>query len=88
MKDLVSSLYIAQPKIFSNNMNKEQKKTFIRLLDLIMESGEINSLFTILQEILDMDTSEREELSEILKFTRMSNVTKTIKLLKEQIASC
>lgn len=85
IEDLVSSLYIAQPKIFSNNMNKEQKKTFIRLLDLIMESGEINSLFTILQEILDMDTSEREELSEILKFTRMSNVTKTIKLLKDRL---
>ena len=49
-------------------MNKRtEEKLFIRLLDLIMESGEINSLFTILQEILDMDTSEREELSEILK---------------------
>lgn len=84
IEDLISSLYIAQPKIFSNNMNKEQKKTFIRLLDLIMQSGEINSLFIILQEILDMDTSEREELSEILKFTRMSNVTKTIKLLKDR----
>jgi hypothetical protein len=84
IEDLITSLYIAQPKIFSNSMNKEQKKTFIRLLDLIMESGDVDSLFQILQEILDMDTFEREELAGMLKYTHMSNITKTIKLIKDR----
>ena len=84
IEGLISSLYIAQPKLFTSSMNKEQKKTFIRLLDLIMDSGEIDSLFHILSEILDMDEQERNDLSEILKYTKMSNITKTIKLLKDR----
>ena len=84
LEELIASLYIAQPKLFTSSMNKEQKKTFIRLLDLIMDSGEINSLFHILTEILEMDEQERKDLSEILKYTKMSNITKTIKLLKDR----
>lgn len=84
IEELVSAIYVAQPRLFSNAMNKEQKKTFIRLLDLIMENGEVNSLFSIFSEILDMDELERQDLAEILKFTRMSNITKTIKLLKDR----
>ncbi len=84
VEDVVSCLYIAQPKIFSSSMNKEQRKTFIRLLDLIMESGEVNSLFKILEEILDMDSNDRKELAEILNYARLSNITKTIKLLNDR----
>ena len=84
VEDLIASIYIAQPKIFTQSMNKEQKKTFIRLLDLIMQSGEIQSLFTILEEILEMDEQERTDLADILKYTRLSNVTKTIKLIKDR----
>lgn len=84
VEDVVSCLYIAQPKIFSSSMNKEQRKTFIRLLDLIMESGEVNSLFGILEEILDMDSNDRKELAEILNYARLSNITKTIKLLTDR----
>lgn len=84
IEELISAIYIAQPKLFTNAMNKEQKKTFIRMLDLIMDTGEIDSLFNILSEILEMDSIEREELSDILKYTRMSNITKTIRLLKDR----
>lgn len=84
IEQMIGCLYVAQPKIFSSGMNKEQRKTFIRLLDLIMESGEVDSLFNILQEILDMNESEREDLSDILKYTHMSNITKTIKLLADR----
>ncbi len=83
IESIASSLYIAQPKIFTS-MNREQKVTFIRMLDLIMESGEIDSLFSILEEILDMDTFERDELSQILKYTTLSNITKTIRLLTDR----
>ena len=84
IEELISTIYIAQPKLFTNSMNKEQKKTFIRLLDLIMETGEVDSLFSILSEILEMDEIERKELADILRFTRMSNITKTIRLLKDR----
>ena len=82
--DMVSAIYVAQPKIFTNSMNKEQRKTFIRLLDLILDSGEICSLFRIFDEILDMTELERRDLAEILKYTHLSNVTKTMKLIKDR----
>jgi len=84
IEDLIANLYIVQPKIFSGSMNKEHKKTFIRLLDLTMQSGEIDSLFQILEEILEMDSVERQDLAEILKYTKMSNITKTIRLIKDR----
>lgn len=82
--DMVSAIYIAQPRIFSSSMNKDQRKTFIRLLDLIMESGEIDSLFSVFDEILDMTESERHELAEILKYSRLSNITKTITMIRDR----
>lgn len=82
--DMISTIYIAQPKIFTGSMNKEQKKTFIRLLDLIMESGEVNSLFEILNEVLDMTEIERHDLADILKYAHMSNITRTIKLIRDR----
>lgn len=84
ISEMVSTIYIAQPKLFSNSMNKEQKKTFIRLLDLIMESGEVDSLFKILNEILDMTEVERTDLADILRYSHMSNITKTIKLIQDR----
>jgi len=81
---MVSAIYVAQPKLFTNSMNKEQKKTFIRLLDLIMESGEVDSLFRILNEILDMTEVERNDLADILRYSHMSNITKTIKLIQDR----
>lgn len=87
VEEVISCLYMAEPKIFSSSMNKEQRKTFIRLIDLIMESGEVNSLFEILGEILDMDSNEREELAQILNYSSLSNITKTINLLKDRFAA-
>ena len=84
ISEMVSAIYVAQPKLFTNSMNKEQKKTFIRLLDLIMESGEVDSLFRILNEILDMTEVERTDLADILRYSHMSNITKTIKLIQDR----
>ena len=72
LSEMISALYIAEPKLFTGSLNKEQKKTFVRLLDLIMVSGEIDSLFHILDEILDMTETERADLSDILKYTHLS----------------
>ena len=84
LSEMISALYIAEPKLFTGSLNKEQKKTFVRLLDLIMVSGEIDSLFHILDEILDMTEAERADLSDILKYTHLSHITKTIKLIRDR----
>lgn len=84
IEEMISTIYMAQPKLFTSFANKEQRKTFIRLLDLIMESGEVNSLFSIFEEILDMSEDEREDLADILKYTHLSSITKTIRMIKDR----
>lgn len=83
LENLVRELYLVEPKIFAQQ-NVAQKKTFIRLLDLIMDAGETEKLFEILGEIVELDTVEREELANQLKNTRLSNVIKTIKLIEDR----
>lgn len=39
LEELIRELYQVEPKLFSK-LNVEQKKTFVRFLDLIMDSGE------------------------------------------------
>ena len=83
LENLVRELYQVEPKIFAKQ-NIEQKKTFVRLLDLIMDAGETDKLFEILSEIVDLDTEEREELANLLKGSKLSNIIKTIKLIEDR----
>lgn len=83
IESMVRGIYKAQPNIF-NGLTKQQKKTFVRFLDLIMQSGEAENLFNILEDIIDLDCEEREELSDILKKTKLSNIIKTMKLIEDR----
>ena len=86
LEQLISNIYYAEPKIFSK-LNITQQKTFIRLFDLIIQSNNLQSLFDIIDSVVDMSEEERVELSEILDYTNMSNITATIKLLKDRAQS-
>ena len=83
LDEMISNIYYAEPKIFSK-LNVTQQKTLIRLFDLIIQSNELDSLFDIISDIVDMSIDERKELCSILEYTTMSNLTKTIKLLKDR----
>lgn len=83
LENVVRELYQVEPKIFST-MNTEQKKTFVRLIDLVIDAGEKDRLFEILVEIVELDTTEREELAEILKTSRMSRIISTINLIRDR----
>lgn len=83
LENLVSIVCEKEPKIFSQ-LNKEQKKTLVRLFDLIIENGDTDSLYKILEQVVDLDEDERDELSELLDKSSMSNITKTIKLIQDR----
>ena len=72
-----------EPKIFAA-LNNEQKKTLVRLFDLIIQTGENNNLFIILDEVLNLDKDEKEELVRALNYSTLSNITKTIKLIEDR----
>lgn len=79
----VKAVCQTEPKIFAA-LNNEQKKTLVRLFDLIIQSGENDSLFTILDEVLNLDKDEKEELVKALNYSNLSNITRTIKLIEDR----
>lgn len=83
LEELIRELYQVEPKLFSK-LNVEQKKTFVRFLDLIMDSGEQERLFDILNGIVELNSDERMELADVLKKTRLTNVIKTIRLIQDR----
>jgi hypothetical protein len=83
LKDTVKGLYEVQPKIFTG-MNLEQKKTFVRLLDLILDSDERERILDIIKEVVDLTPEEKEQLHSLFKITSLSRITQTIRLVKDR----
>lgn len=84
LDEMISVIYSAEPKIFSN-LNITQQKTLVRLFDMSMQSGEIDSLYAVLESVIDMTSEDRADLAELLKYTNMSNITKTIAIIKDRL---
>lgn len=81
--ETLKSLYEIQPKLFTS-LSINQKKTFVRFLDLLLDSNEREDLFKVLDEILDLSTKEREDLSKIFKTTKLNRVIETLKLIEDR----
>lgn len=83
MDHLVTTLYAAQPKIFTG-LNDTNKKITLQLLNLIMNSEDKHSLFSVLKQVVDLDEDEMKELAEVLKYTSLSNITRLVKLIQDR----
>jgi len=84
LEDFVKNLYEVEPAVFTK-LNKEQKRVFLELLNLVMDSGERESLFKIIDAVIELDSTDREELSKILETTRLKQVISTINLIKDRL---
>jgi len=82
-KELIKTVYVADPTIF-NSSGKKQKKFIIRLLDKLSVSNENDSLFEILNGVLDMDDSSIALLANQLKRTTLENIVSTIETLQRR----
>ena len=83
LEETLIGLYEAQPKLFTG-LNIDQKKTFVRLLDLLLDSNEREHLFKILDEIIDLEKEEREDLARLFQITRLNRIIETIKLIEDR----
>jgi len=81
---LVKELYEVEPALFVK-LNTEQKKTFLHLLNLVLDSDERKNLFPILQSIVELDFDDRIELEKILRTTKLNNIVKSLKLVHDRI---
>jgi len=83
LEETIIGLYEAQPKLFSS-LNIEQKKTFVRFLDLLLDSNEREQVFKILDEIIELDSDERKDLADLFKTTRLTRIIDSIKLIEDR----
>jgi hypothetical protein len=83
LKSVVKGLYEIQPKIFSD-LNNEQKKTFIGMLQLIINSEERTRIIELMEKIVNLDSEERRELTELLKVTSLNSIIKTMSVIKHR----
>lgn len=83
LDELLSTIYYVEPNILSG-LNNNQLKTMIRMFALVMESCERDSFIKIIDSVADMSKEERDELADALKYTTMSQISKTILMLKDR----
>lgn len=84
LEDFVKGLYEVEPAVFMK-LNKEQKRVFLELLNLVMDSGERDSLFKIIDAVVELDSNDRKEFAKILESTRLKQVISTIKLITDRL---
>ena len=82
-KLVVREIYIADPTIF-NKLKPKQAKILIRLLDKILVSNENDTLFEILDGVLDLSSEHMDLFSNQLKKTTLENVISSIEILQRR----
>jgi hypothetical protein len=80
LEDVIQEIFTTQPKIFAN-LNTEQQKILIDLLNLVLNSNEREKILTIVERIVELEPEERGDLAKILETTELQKIIKTIQLL-------
>lgn len=83
LKSVLVGLYEVQPKIFIK-LNTEQKKVFVRFLNLLLDSNERENVFSVLNDITNLTSKELNDLAILLKSTNMSRIVATLNLIQER----
>jgi hypothetical protein len=83
LEETLIGLYEAEPKLFTN-LNTNQKKTFVRLLDLLLDSNERDNLLAIIDEVVELEPEEREDLAKLFETTSLNRIIETIKLIEDR----
>lgn len=82
-KRLVRDIYLSDPQVF-NRLNAKPAKMLIRLLDKILVSNENDTLFEVLEGVLDLSSDNLGRLAEQLKSTTLDNIVSTIESLQRR----
>ncbi len=82
-KELIKQVYIADPTVF-NAASKKQRKIIVRLLDRLAVSNENDSLFEVLNSVLELDERAIKKLAQQLKQTTLENIISTIEVLQRR----
>jgi len=82
--DTIKVIYEAEPKIFGGKQNIFQKKVLIKLLDRLTLSSS-DSLFQVLNGIVELEEGEMDRLAKLLERTSLGNITRAIEGVRERV---
>lgn len=76
---LTKSIFRLQPKLFIK-VDPLQKKSFLGLLKLVIDSDERDNIIKIIESIVnDLTKEERAELAKLLEVTKINKIVRTMK---------
>lgn len=88
-QDLVNTIkqiYSIQPKIFKG-LKKEQQKTLVAFLNLLLDSEERDKLLFILDDIVSLTEEERTQFAKVLNSTSISRINKVVNMMHNRLES-
>lgn len=84
LQEVIKEIYAVEPKIFIG-LAKEQQKTFLGMLNLVLDTDERDNIMKIIDSVVnDLDPEERASLANVLKKTNFSKIVRTIKLIEQR----
>lgn len=85
-KDLVrvtKEIYCLEPRIF-HKLKEIQEKSLLAFLNLLLSSEERENVLTIIDEIVQLTTEQRNRFANILRKTHLENIIDTISFIEER----
>lgn len=82
-KKMVKDIYLADPQVF-NRLSAKPAKILIRLLDKVLVSNENDTIFEVLEGVLDLNSESVENLANQLRKTTFENIISTIESLQRR----
>ena len=85
LKALIKGIYQIQPKIFGEGASSiEQKKTFVHLLNALLDSNQRDQVYTIIDAVVRLDDQEQKQLADLLKVNKLDAIIQTIKMIQDR----
>lgn len=81
--NVVKELYCVEPKIFMS-LKKEQEISLLGFLNLVLDSDQRESVLSIVERLVQLTPTERDELAMVLKRTSFAHIVETVKLIENR----
>ena len=82
--NVVKEIYCVEPRIFKG-LKKQPQQSILGFLNLLLSTDERENIIKIVEEIRQLTSEERADLAQILQYTKLSNVVRTVKLITDRL---
>lgn len=80
---VTKEIYCLEPRIFYK-LKDVQEKSLLAFLNLLLSSEERENILTVIEQIVELDSIQRQKFAEILKKTSLENIIDTISFVENR----